>query len=156
MQRETETWSRPLTGNVVCNICRAMQCFVNVKAQNKKPDFLINSIGCGGLATWQGAWGCSCGLVVEGTVNGKDNMEEKTSEVADIRRYHFSWNYLQSGSDMQWWYRLISCLTFFRSFLLIFDHTVDGKDNKMKEAMEVGDIVMCHRLQCFSMKAWVW
>ena len=34
-----------------------------------------------------------CGLVVDDTVNGKDNMEEKTSEVADIRRYHFNWNF---------------------------------------------------------------
>ena len=41
-------------------------------------------------------------LVVDNTVDGKDNMEEKTSEVADFRRYHFSWNYLQPGSDMQW------------------------------------------------------
>ena len=31
--------------------------------------------------------------MVEDTVNGKDNMEEKTSEVADIRRYHFNWNF---------------------------------------------------------------
>ena len=34
-----------------------------------------------------------CGLVVDDTVNGKDNMEEKTSEVADIRRYHFNWKF---------------------------------------------------------------
>ena len=32
-------------------------------------------------------------LVANYTVNGKDNMEEKTSEVADIRRYHFNWNF---------------------------------------------------------------
>ena len=34
-----------------------------------------------------------CELAVDDTVNGEDNMEEKTSEVADIRRYHFNWNF---------------------------------------------------------------
>ena len=81
------------------------------------------------LFNWKHVWQCTCELVVDNTVDGKDNMEEKTSEVADFRRYHFSWNYLQPGSDMQWWYCLIPCLAFFRSFLLLFDHTVDGKDN---------------------------
>ena len=32
----------------------------------------------------------SCGLVVDGTVVGKDNIEEKTREVTDIRMYHIS------------------------------------------------------------------
>ena len=27
---------------------------------------------------------CSCGFVVDGTVDGKDNKEEKTREVSDI------------------------------------------------------------------------
>ena len=35
---------------------------------------------------------CSCGFVVDGTVDGKDNKEEKTREVFDIRMYFFSWN----------------------------------------------------------------
>ena len=32
----------------------------------------------------------TCGLVVDGTVEGKDNREEKTREVADIRMYSIS------------------------------------------------------------------
>ena len=35
---------------------------------------------------------CSCCLVVDGTVDGKDDKEEKTREVFDIRMYYFSWN----------------------------------------------------------------
>ena len=36
---------------------------------------------------------CSCGLVVNGAVESKDNKAEKTREVADIRIYHFGWNF---------------------------------------------------------------
>ena len=43
---------------------------------------------------------CSFGLVVDGTVDGKNNKEEKAWEVADIRIYHFSWKFLQLGCDM--------------------------------------------------------
>ena len=32
----------------------------------------------------------TCGLVVDGTVKGKDNREEKTREVADIRMHTIS------------------------------------------------------------------
>ena len=32
----------------------------------------------------------TCGLVVDGTVVSKDNREEKTREVADIRIYHIA------------------------------------------------------------------
>ena len=39
---------------------------------------------------------CSFGLVVDGTVDGENNKEEKTREVPDIRRYHFSWNFIQN------------------------------------------------------------
>ena len=39
-------------------------------------------------------------LVVNHTVDGEDNQEEKTMEVADIRMYHFGWNFLQLGCDM--------------------------------------------------------
>ena len=45
---------------------------------------------------------CSCGLVVDGTVDGKDNKEEKTREVADIKMYHCGWNFLQLGHDVLW------------------------------------------------------
>ena len=44
----------------------------------------------------------TCELVMDGTVVGKANKEEKTREVADIRIYHFSWKFLQLGCDMQW------------------------------------------------------
>ena len=39
----------------------------------------------------------SCGLVVEVTVESKANEAEKTREVADIRIYHFSWNFPQQN-----------------------------------------------------------
>jgi hypothetical protein len=38
--------------------------------------------------------------VVDGTVDGKNNKEEKTREVADTMMYHFSWKFLQLGCDM--------------------------------------------------------
>ena len=41
-------------------------------------------------------------LVVNGTVDGKDNKEEKTREVADIKMYHCGWNFLQLGHDVLW------------------------------------------------------
>ena len=120
------------------------------------------------LFNWKHVWQCTCELVVDNTVDSKDNMEEKTSEVADIRRYHFSWNYLQSGSDMQWWYRLISCLTFFRSFLLILKtfmttlrtcksmvvSTVDCEDSKHEKTREFADVRMYHFCWNFSSSMW--
>ena len=39
-------------------------------------------------------------LEVNDTVDSKDNLEEKTMEVSDIRMYHFGWNFLQKGFDM--------------------------------------------------------
>ena len=36
----------------------------------------------------------SCVLMVDDTVDGKDNEEGKTAKVADIRMYHFGWNFL--------------------------------------------------------------
>ena len=39
-------------------------------------------------------------LVVNHTVDGEDNQEEKTMEVADIRIYHYSWNFFQKGCDL--------------------------------------------------------
>ena len=44
-----------------------------------------------------------CVLVVIDTVDGEDNLEEKTREAADIRMCHFGWNCLQLGRDMLWW-----------------------------------------------------
>ena len=37
---------------------------------------------------------------VDNIVDGKDNSEEMTREVADIRMYHFDKNFLQLGRDM--------------------------------------------------------
>ena len=42
---------------------------------------------------------CPCSLVVEVTVDSKANEAEKTREVADIRIYHFSWNFPQKRCD---------------------------------------------------------
>ena len=36
----------------------------------------------------------SCELMVDDTVDGKNNKEKKIRGVADIRIYHFSWNFL--------------------------------------------------------------
>ena len=36
----------------------------------------------------------SCELMVDDTVDGKDNKEKKIRGFADIRMYHFSWNFL--------------------------------------------------------------
>ena len=44
----------------------------------------------------------TCELVVDGTVDGQNNKEEMTREVADTMMYHFSWKFLQVGCDMQW------------------------------------------------------
>ena len=41
-------------------------------------------------------------LVVNSTVDCKDNKEEKTREVADIKMYHYGWNFLQLGHDLLW------------------------------------------------------
>ena len=41
-------------------------------------------------------------LVVNHTVDGEDNQEEKTMEVADIKMYHCGWNFLQLGHDVLW------------------------------------------------------
>ena len=35
----------------------------------------------------------TCELVVDDTMDGKDNLEEKTVVVADIRMYHISRNF---------------------------------------------------------------
>ena len=43
-------------------------------------------------------------MKVDDIVDGKDNFEEMTREVADIRMYHIRWNFLQLGYDMLWWW----------------------------------------------------
>ena len=44
----------------------------------------------------------TCELVVDNTLDGEDNLSEKTREVVDIRLQHFGWNSLQLSSDMMW------------------------------------------------------
>ena len=41
--------------------------------------------------------------MVDGSVDNKDNKEEKTREVTDFRIYHI-WNFLQLGCDICWDY----------------------------------------------------
>ena len=60
------------------------------------------------LRTWK--------LVVNDTVDGKDNLEEKTREVSKIRMYHLSWVFPHLGCDMLWWCWLTS----------IFSHISDN------------------------------
>ena len=92
---------------------------------------------------------CSCGLVVDGTVVGKDSMDKKTREVADNMMYHFNWNFLHLGSDMLWWWGLTSkilstCLTILSTCELVVDDTVDSKDNLEEETGEVAKIRIYH------------
>ena len=42
----------------------------------------------------------TCELVVDSTVDGKGNKEEKTREVANIRMFHFCRNFFQLGCDI--------------------------------------------------------
>ena len=39
---------------------------------------------------------------VDDILDGRDNKEEKTREGVDIRKYHYSLNFLQLGCDMLW------------------------------------------------------
>ena len=41
-------------------------------------------------------------MVVYDSVDGKDNLEEKTREVADRMMYHFDYIFLQLVFDMLW------------------------------------------------------
>ena len=40
--------------------------------------------------------------MVDDTVDGKDNLEEKTREVSKIEMYHTSWVFPHLGRDMLW------------------------------------------------------
>ena len=54
-------------------------------------DGMQNNIGQR-MSDHQSCW--SCELVVDNTVDGKNNLEEKTRGVADVRMQHFSCNFL--------------------------------------------------------------
>ena len=74
----------------------------------------LGDSGCISLTCWTtlGTWK----LVVNDTVDGKDNLEEKTREVSKIRMYHLSWVFPHLGCDMLWWWWLTS----------IFSHISDN------------------------------
>ena len=90
--------------------------------------------------------------MVNGTLDSKDNKEEKTREVAEIRMYHFSWNFLQLGYDMLYvvivvdmkiFYTFNMCATL-RPCLFLVDDTVEGKNILEKKTRERVDIRMYH------------
>ena len=76
----------------------------------------------------------SFGLVVDETVDGKNNKEKKAWEVADIRIYHFSWKFLQ--------FILTTCLIKLKSRVLMVNDTLDGKDKLEEKTREIADIMM--------------
>ena len=107
-------------------------------------------------------------LAVDDTVDGKDNKKEKTRKVPDIRMYHISWNFLQLGRDMLWWwwltwklFLLSTCLTTLSTCGLVFDGTVDGNDNKEEKTREVANTRMYYFGRNFlqlghDMLWWLW
>ena len=83
-----------------------------------------------------------CKLVVDDTVDGKDNLDKKTREVADIRMYHFGWNFLQLLWG--WWFLLSTCLTTLSTCELVVYDTVDVENNQLEKTMEVAGIRIYH------------
>ena len=77
-------------------------------------------------------------------MDGKDNMEKKTTKVAE-----------KTDVSTRMWYAVVMlvdmkvfsfsmCLTRFSTYKLVDDNTVDGKDNKEKKTRGVSDIMMYH------------
>ena len=95
------------------------------------------------LSTWE--------LVLDNTVHGEDNLEEKTRQDADNRMYYLGLNLFNKDvicySDGGWpeiFYVLNSTwLTTSTCELVVID-TVDGEDNLEEKAREVADIRMYH------------
>ena len=90
---------------------------------------------------------CSCGLVGDGTVDGKDNKEEKTREVADSRMYPINWKF----SLTRMWNAVVvvvnifpfTCLTKLSTCNLVVDRSVDGKgknEGKTRSSLTLGCI----------------
>ena len=80
-------------------------------------------------------------------MDGKNNKEEETREVADM--YHFSWNFLQLGGDMLWfkWCLRSKSFSIFSIFVTTLrpcdfevKDTVDSKENKEEKTREVPDM----------------
>ena len=87
--------------------------------------------------------------MVDDTVHGKDNFEEKTREDADIRKYNISWRFLFD----RMWYALMMlvdmrvsfssiCVTTLRTWELVDDDTMGDKDNLEEKTREDADIRM--------------
>lgn len=90
-------------------------------------------------------------MVVDDTVESKDNKEETTREFADIRMYHFSWTFLRLGCDavvmvvdITVFFIILTFVTTLRSCEFEVDNPVDVKDIKEEETIEVVDIRMYH------------
>ena len=90
---------------------------------------------------------CSCCLVVDGTVDGEDNKEEKTREVADSRMYPINWKF----SLTRMWNAVVvvvnifpfTCLTKLSTCNLVVDSSVDGKgknEGKTRSSLTLGCI----------------
>ena len=80
--------------------------------------------------------------MVDDTVHGEDNFEEKTREDADIRIYHISWLFFE-----RMWYALMMLvdMRFFctlSTWELVVDDIVDNKDNLEQKTREDADIRM--------------
>ena len=86
-----------------------------------------------------------CELVVDDNVDGKDNEEGKTTEVADISITLVGTFFNQGVMmvDIKVSYTFNKCDNLM-SCVLMVDDTVDGKDNQMEATMQVGDIMMYH------------
>ena len=84
----------------------------------------------------------SCGLVVEVTVDSKDNEAEKTREVADIYISHISLQLefsstkcdeLRSCCMASKFFIFLTCLTTLDIWAMVVNDTVDAKHNMEKK-----------------------
>ena len=91
-------------------------------------------------------------MVVKDTVDGVDNLEEKTREDADIRMCPFGCIFLYRGCDavvmVSWWtskfFLLSTSLITLRSCGLVVGNTVHGEDNFEEKTREDADIRIYH------------
>ena len=72
--------------------------------------------------------------MVDGTVEGKDNREEKTREVTNIKMYTISWNYLYLGCGYGGWheffYIFLTFLTTSSIYRVVFVGPLPGPTMK--------------------------
>ena len=87
----------------------------------------------------------------DNTMDGKDNMEKKTTKVAEKTDVSFRLEF----SSTRMWYAVVilvdmkvfsfsTFLTRFNTYKLVDDNTVDGKVNKEKKTRGASDIMMYH------------